>query len=80
MLPEGAEDGSEEPLSDAFEIESACTVALCVKLEAEWEWDVASDLVKDKVFALSRPHNSIATKIDQDADEDQTKIGRIPWW
>ena len=30
MLVEGAEDGSEEPLSDDFEIESACTVALCV--------------------------------------------------
>ena len=29
MLVEGAEDGSEEPLSDDFEIESACTVALC---------------------------------------------------
>ena len=31
MMVEGAEDGSEEPLSDNFEIESACTVALCVK-------------------------------------------------
>ena len=35
MLVEGVEDGSEEPLSDDFEIGSACTVALCVKPEAE---------------------------------------------
>ena len=68
MLVEGAEDGSEEPLSDDFEIESACTVALCVKPEEEWEWDAASDLIKDKVFELSGPNNSIATKIDQDQD------------
>ena len=52
MLVEGAEDGSEEPLSDDFEIEAACTVALCVKPEEEWEWDAASDLIKDKVFEL----------------------------
>ena len=62
MLVEGAEDGSEEALSDDFEMESACTVALCVKPEAEWEWDAASDLIKDKVFELSGPNNSIATK------------------
>jgi len=68
MLVEGAEDGSEEPLSDDFEIEAACTVALCVKLEEEWEWDAASDLIKDKVFELSGPKNSTATKIDQNAD------------
>ena len=68
MLVEGAEDGSEEPLSDGFEIESACTVALCMKLEEEWEWDVASDLVKDKAFALSGPSISFATKIVQDED------------
>ena len=66
MLVEGAEEGSEEPLSDDFEIESACTVALCVKPEEEWEWDAASDLIKDKKFELSGPNNSIATKIDQD--------------
>ena len=52
MLVEGAEDGSEEPLSDDFDIESTCTVALCVKPGAEWEWDAASDLIKDKVSAL----------------------------
>ena len=69
MLVEGAEDGSEEPLSDDFEIESACTVALCVKPEEEWEWDAASDLIKDKVFELSGPNNSIATKIDQNYDD-----------
>ena len=68
MLVEGAEEGSEEPLSDDFEIESACTVALCVKAEEEWEWGAASDLIKDKVFELSGPNNSIATKIDQDQD------------
>ena len=37
MLVEGAEDESKGPLSDDFEIESACTVALCVKPGAEWE-------------------------------------------
>ena len=42
LLIEGAEDGSKEPLSDDFEIESACTVASCVK-PVEWEWDAASD-------------------------------------
>ena len=43
MLAEGAEkEGSKEPLSDDFEIESACTVASCVK-PVEWEWDAASD-------------------------------------
>ena len=35
MVVEDAEDGSEEPLSDDFKIESACTVALCVKPEEE---------------------------------------------
>ena len=54
---------------DAFEIQSACTVALCVRAEAEWEWDTASDLIKDKMFELSGPNNSIATKIDQDEDD-----------
>ena len=75
MLVEGVEDGSEEPLSDDFEIEAACTVALCVKPEEEWESDVASDLVKHKVFELSGPNNSIATKIDQDED-----FNTIVWW
>ena len=37
MLVEGAEEGGEEPLSDDFEIKVACTVALSVKPEAEWE-------------------------------------------
>ena len=55
-------------MSDDLKIESACTVAMCVKPEEEWEWDAASDLVKDKVFELSGPNNSIATKIDQDED------------
>ena len=66
MLVEGAEDGSKEPLSDDFEIESACTVTLCVNSKAQWEWDAASDLVKDKVFELSGPNHSIATKIARD--------------
>jgi hypothetical protein len=65
MLVEDAEEGSEEPLSDDFEIESACTVALCVRPEAEWEWDATSEMVKDCVFFLSGPNNSIATKIDR---------------
>ena len=39
MLVEGAEDGSKGPLLNDSEIESACTVALCVKSEAEREWD-----------------------------------------
>jgi len=78
MLVEGAEEGSEEPLLDDFEIESACTVALCVKPEEEWEWDAASDLVKDKVFELSGPNNSIATKIVQDHDgENCMVVGRV---
>ena len=51
MLVEGAEDGSEEPLS-----------------EEDWGWDAASDLINDKVFDLSGPNNSIATKIDQNGD------------
>ena len=34
--------------------------------EGEWELDASSDLVKDKVFELSGPNNSITTKIDQD--------------
>ena len=37
-------------------------MALCVKPEEEWEWDAASDLIKDKVFQLSGPNNSIVTK------------------
>ena len=65
-----AEDGSEDPLSDDFEIEAACTVALCMKPEEEWEWDTASDLIPDKVFELSGLNNSIATMIDEDDDED----------
>jgi hypothetical protein len=78
MLVEGAEDGSEEPLSDDFEIESACTVALCMKPEEEWEWDAASDLIKDKVFELSGPNNSIATKVDQDENwENCMVVGRV---
>jgi hypothetical protein len=68
MLVEGVEEGSEEPLSDDFEIESACTVALCVRPEAEWEWKATSELVKHKTFELSGPNNSIATKIDQYCD------------
>ena len=55
-------------MSDDFEIESACTVVLCVKPEEEWEWDAASDLIKDEKFELSGPNNSIATKIAQDDD------------
>ena len=78
MVVEGAEDGSEEPLSDDFEVKAACTVALCVKPEAEWKWGVASDLVKDKVFELSGPNNSIATKIDQDIDwKNCMMVGRV---
>ena len=71
--------GSEEPLSDDFEIEYACIVALCVKLEEEWEWDAASDLIKDKVSELSGPNNSIATKSDQDGDYGGKKLhgGRV---
>ena len=68
MLVESAEEGREEPLSNDFEIESACTGALCVEPEEEWEWDAASDLIKDKMFELSGPNSSIATKIDQDHD------------
>ena len=34
--------------------------------QQEWEWDAEYALVKDKVFELSGPNNSIATKIDQD--------------
>ena len=44
-------------LSDDFEIERACTVALCVKPEAEGKWDSASELIKDKEFELSGPNN-----------------------
>ena len=55
-------------MSDDLEIEAACTVALCVKPEEEWEWEAASELIKDKVFELSGPNNSIATKIDQNYD------------
>ena len=61
ILVEDADEGSEKPLLDDFEIEAACTVALCVR--PGWEWDAASDLIKDKVFELSGPNNSIATKI-----------------
>jgi hypothetical protein len=65
-------------LSDDFEIESACTVVLCVKPEEEWEWDAASDLIKDEKFELSGPNNSIATKIDQDGDwENCMMVGRV---
>ena len=75
MLVEDAEEGSEEPLSDDFEIESACTVALCVKTEEEW--DATSELVKDKVFELTG-ENSIATKIDQDKNYDNCMVvGRV---
>ena len=78
MLAEGAEDGSEEPLSDDFEIEAACTVALCATPEEEWDWDAASDLIKDEVFELSGPNNSIATKIDQDEDwKNCMVVGRV---
>jgi hypothetical protein len=72
------EEGSEEPLSDDFEIEAACTVALCVKPEAEWGWDTISDLVSNGVFELSGPNNSIATKIDQDRDYNNCLVtGRV---
>ena len=65
-------------LSDDFEIESACTVALCVKPEEEREWDAAPDLIKDKVFELSGANNSIATKIDQDGDfKNCMVVGRV---
>jgi hypothetical protein len=80
MLVEGADEGSEEPLSDDFEIEAACTVALCVRPEAEWEWDAASGLIEDKVFELSGPNNSIATKIDKVEDYDMYNcmvVGRV---
>ena len=78
MLVKGVGEGSEEPLSDDFEIEAACTVALCVRPEAEWEWDAASDLIEDKVFELSGPNNSIATKIDQADDYENCMIvGRV---
>ena len=78
MLVEGTEDGSEEPLSNDFEIEAACTVALCMNPEEEWEWDTASDLVKDELFELSGPNNSIATKVDQDRDlKNCMVVGRV---
>ena len=77
MLVEGAENGSEEPLSDDFEIEEACTVELCVQPEEEWEWDASSELIKDKVFELSGPNNSIATKIDEDGDLGNCMVGRV---
>ena len=61
-----------------FEIESACAVALYVRPEAEWEWDVTSDLIKDKVFELSGPNNSIATKIDQERSANNCMaVGRM---
>ena len=68
MLVEGANDEKEDPLSDYVEIGCACTVALCVNPEEEWEWDAASDMIADKVFELSGPKYSIAAKIDQDYD------------
>ena len=75
MLVEGANDGSEEPLSDDFEIDDVCTVALCVKPEGEW--DAASELMKDEVFNVSGPNNSsIATKIDQDRDYENCMVVR----
>ena len=78
MLFEGADDVNEEPLSDNFEIEAAFTVVLCVKPEEEWEWDVASDLIKDEAFELSGPNNSIAAKIDQDRDDKNcTMVGLV---
>lgn len=61
MLVEGTEEVSEEPLTDDFEIESACTVALCASPKKEW--DVAAGLIKDTVFELSGPDHSIITKI-----------------
>ena len=62
-------------MSDDFEIGSACTVAPFVKPEEDWEWDAASELIKDKVFELSGPNNSIATKNNQDQN-----IDTIVWW
>jgi len=45
--------------------------------EEEWERDAASDLNKNKVFELSGPNNSIATKIDWDKDPDNCMmVGR----
>ena len=38
------------------------------------EWDVAFDLIKDKMFDLSGANNSIATKIDQE-DDDYMQAG-----
>ena len=65
-------------MSDDFEIKGACTVALCVDPEVEWEWDAASDLVKDIVFKLSGPNNSTAAKIYQDEDDENcTMVGRV---
>ena len=34
----------------------------------EWAWDATSDLIKQGIFQLSGPDNSIATKIDKDED------------
>ena len=44
----------------------------------EWEWDAASDLIKDKLFELSGQNNSIITKIDQDEDfKNCMVVGRV---
>ena len=65
-------------MSDDFEIDAACTVALCVMLEAEWEWDTTSELITDQVFELNCPNNSIATKIDQHANDSNCMVvGRV---
>ena len=72
MLVEGAEGGSERLCRmisrSSLRVQSACSVVMCVKPEAEWEWDVISGLIKDKVFELSGINNSITTKVTQDED------------
>ena len=76
MLFKGAEDGSEEPLSDHFEFESACTVVLCMKPEWEWEWerDAASELIK----RIKRSNSAAPTASPPRLIK--MKISTVSWW
>ena len=80
MLVEGTEDGSEEPLSNDVEIECACTSALCVKPEEEWECDMGFELIKDKVFELKLAQgDSVCREIYCGVVRDRASCNEMHW-
>jgi len=56
-----------EPLRDDSVVTNACTVALCVKPTAEWEWHTGSEMIKDEFYELKGPGNARAVMKYDDA-------------